>query len=120
MAIEGGTAIVLTYLLVSMGVIVAFLWAVLMVGWSIGRRRERRGGRREEEQPSAKPWRAGQGRGSRYGRVYGSCDSSQAPRLGTYLSGDDRTGGGVYLWHSREVAERVAALPPRHQSAMVA
>jgi hypothetical protein len=44
MAIEGGTAIVLTYLLVSMGVIVAFLWAVLMVGWSIGRRRERRGG----------------------------------------------------------------------------
>jgi hypothetical protein len=40
MAIESGTAIVLAYVLVSIGVIVAFLWAVFMVGWFIGRRRE--------------------------------------------------------------------------------
>ena len=38
--IEDGTAIVLAYVLVSIGVIVAFLWAVFMVGWFIGRRRE--------------------------------------------------------------------------------
>ena len=42
MSIQGGTAIVLTYLLVSIGVIVAFVWAVFMVGWFIGRRHERR------------------------------------------------------------------------------
>jgi len=47
MTIEGGTAIVLTYLLVSIGVIVAFVGAVFMVGWFIRRRRERRGGRGE-------------------------------------------------------------------------
>ena len=41
--IEDGTAIVLAYVLVSIGVIVAFLWAVFMVGWFIGWRRERRG-----------------------------------------------------------------------------
>jgi hypothetical protein len=46
MSIEGGTAIVLAYLLVSIGVIVAFVWAVFMVGWFIGRRDERRRGRR--------------------------------------------------------------------------
>jgi hypothetical protein len=43
MSIESGTVIVLTYLLVSIGVIVVFVGAVLMVGWFIGRRRERRG-----------------------------------------------------------------------------
>jgi len=48
MSIEGGTAIVLTYLLVSIGVIVAFVGAVFMVGWFIGRQRERRGRRGEE------------------------------------------------------------------------
>jgi hypothetical protein len=49
MSIEGGTAIVLTYLLVSIGVIVAFLGAVFMVGWFIGWRSERRRGRRAEQ-----------------------------------------------------------------------
>ena len=49
MTIEGGTAIVLAYLLVSIGVIVAFLWAVFMVGWFIGRRREHRRRQRAEE-----------------------------------------------------------------------
>jgi hypothetical protein len=48
MSIEGGTAIVLTYLLVSIGVIVAFVGAMFMVGWFIGRQRERRGRRGEE------------------------------------------------------------------------
>jgi hypothetical protein len=46
MSIEGGTAIVLAYLLVSIGVIVAFVGAVFMVGWFIRRRHERRRGRR--------------------------------------------------------------------------
>jgi Flp pilus assembly protein TadB len=49
MLIEGGTAIVLVYLVVSIGVIVAFLMAAFMVGWFMGRRRERRFGRRREE-----------------------------------------------------------------------
>jgi Flp pilus assembly protein TadB len=48
MTIEGGTAIVLAYLFVSVGVIVAFVGAVFMVGWFIGWRRERRGRRGEE------------------------------------------------------------------------
>jgi len=42
MSIEHGTAIVLAYLLVSIGVIVAFLLAVFMAGWFMGRWRERR------------------------------------------------------------------------------
>jgi hypothetical protein len=41
MTIEDGIAIVLAYLLVSIGVIVAFLLAVFMVGWFIDRLRER-------------------------------------------------------------------------------
>ena len=49
MGIDGGTAIVLAYLLVSIGVIVAFVGAVFMVAWFIGRRHERRRGRRAEE-----------------------------------------------------------------------
>ena len=48
MNIESGTAIVLTYLLVSIGVIVAFVGAVFMAGWFIGRQRERRGRRGED------------------------------------------------------------------------
>jgi hypothetical protein len=44
-----GTAIVLAYVLVSMGVIIAFLLAVFVIGWFIGRLRERRRGRRGEE-----------------------------------------------------------------------
>ena len=39
----------LAYLLVSVGVIVAFLLAEFMIGWFIGRRRERRLGRPGEE-----------------------------------------------------------------------
>jgi hypothetical protein len=50
MTIEGGTAIVLAYLLVSTGVIIAFWLAVLVIGWFIGRlrqhRRQQRGGNR--------------------------------------------------------------------------
>jgi Flp pilus assembly protein TadB len=49
MSVEDGTAIVLAYLLVSIGVIVAFVGAVFMVGWFIGRRRSRRRGQRGEE-----------------------------------------------------------------------
>ena len=49
MTIEGGTAIVLAYLLVSMGVIIAFLLAAFVIGWFIGRLRERRRGQRGEE-----------------------------------------------------------------------
>ena len=33
MTIENGTAIVLTYVLVSMGVIIAFLLAAFVIGW---------------------------------------------------------------------------------------
>jgi hypothetical protein len=49
MTIEGGTAIVLAYVLVCMGVIIAFLLAAFMIGWFIGRLRERRRGQRGEE-----------------------------------------------------------------------
>jgi hypothetical protein len=49
MGIEGGTAIVLAYLLVSIGVIVAFVGAVFTVGWFMGRRRERGREHRGEE-----------------------------------------------------------------------
>jgi biotin transporter BioY len=49
MTIENGTAIVLAYVLVSMGVIIAFLLAVFVIGWFIGRLREHRRGRRGEE-----------------------------------------------------------------------
>jgi hypothetical protein len=49
MTIEGGTAIVLAYVLVSMGVMIAFLLAAFVIGWSIGRLRERRRGQRGEE-----------------------------------------------------------------------
>ena len=49
MTIEGGTAIVLAYLLVSMGVMIAFLLAAFVIGWFIGRLRERRRGQRGEE-----------------------------------------------------------------------
>jgi hypothetical protein len=41
-SIENGTAIVLTYVFVSIGVIIAFLGSVFMIGWFIGWRRERR------------------------------------------------------------------------------
>jgi len=47
MTIEGGTAIVLAYVLVSMGVIIAFLLAAFVIGrfivWLRQHRREQRG-----------------------------------------------------------------------------
>ena len=43
MTIEDGTVIILAYVLVS--VIIAFLLAVVVIGWFIGRLRERRGQR---------------------------------------------------------------------------
>jgi len=42
MTIENGTAIVLAYVLVSMGVIIAFLLAALVIGGFIGRLHQRR------------------------------------------------------------------------------
>ena len=49
MTIENGTAIVLAYVFVSMGVIIAFLLAALVIGWFIGRLRQRRRGHHGEE-----------------------------------------------------------------------
>ena len=49
MTIEGGTAIVLAYVLVSIGVIVAFLLAAFVVGSFIGRLRQRRREQNGEE-----------------------------------------------------------------------
>ena len=49
MTIEGGTAIVLAYVLVSAGVTIAFLLAVFVIGWFIGRVRQRRRERRGEQ-----------------------------------------------------------------------
>jgi biotin transporter BioY len=49
MIIENGTAIVLVYVLVSTGVIITFLLAVFVIGWFIGRLRERRRGQRGED-----------------------------------------------------------------------
>jgi uncharacterized membrane protein YjjB (DUF3815 family) len=43
------TAIVLTYVLVSMGVIIAFWLAALVIGWFIGQLRQRRHEQRREE-----------------------------------------------------------------------
>jgi Flp pilus assembly protein TadB len=42
MTIENGTAIVLAYVLVSMTVIIAFLFAAFVIGWFLGRLRQRR------------------------------------------------------------------------------
>ena len=49
MTIEGSTAIVLAYVLVSMGVIIAFLLAVFVIAWFIGRPRQRRREQRGEQ-----------------------------------------------------------------------
>ena len=48
MSIDNGTAIVLAYVLASIGVIIAFLLAVFVIGWFIGRLRERCRGQRGE------------------------------------------------------------------------
>jgi hypothetical protein len=42
MSIEGNTAIVLAYVLVCMGVIIAFWLAALVIEWFIGRLRQHR------------------------------------------------------------------------------
>jgi hypothetical protein len=42
MAIEGGTTIVLAYVLVSTGVIIAFWLAAVVIGWFIGQLRQHR------------------------------------------------------------------------------
>jgi undecaprenyl pyrophosphate phosphatase UppP len=44
MTLDSDTAIVLAYLLVSTGVIVAFLVAVFVIGWFVGWLRDRRRG----------------------------------------------------------------------------
>ena len=49
MTIENGTAIVLAYVLVSVSVIITFGAAMFMIGWFLGRLRERRRGQRGEE-----------------------------------------------------------------------
>ena len=49
MTIDNGTAIVLAYVLVSMGVIIAFLLAAFVIGWFIGRLRQRRREQSAEE-----------------------------------------------------------------------
>ena len=51
MTIGNDTAIVfvLAYVLASIGLIIAFLLAVFVIGWFIGRLRERRHGERGEE-----------------------------------------------------------------------
>jgi uncharacterized membrane protein YciS (DUF1049 family) len=49
MTIENGTVILLAYVLASVGVIIAFLLAVFVVGWFIGWLRQRRHGQRGEE-----------------------------------------------------------------------
>jgi len=49
MTIENGTVIVIAYVLVSVGVIIAFLLAVFVIGWFIGRLRQRRHEQRGEE-----------------------------------------------------------------------
>ena len=42
MTIEGGTAIVLAYVLISFGTITACLLAAFVMGWFMGRLRQRR------------------------------------------------------------------------------
>ena len=49
MTIDDSTAIVLTYVLVSLGVIIAFLLAAFVIGWFIGRLRKRRSEQSGEE-----------------------------------------------------------------------
>ena len=49
MTIENGTAIVLAYVLVSVGVAITSLLAVFVIGWFIDRLRERRRGQRGED-----------------------------------------------------------------------
>jgi hypothetical protein len=49
MTIDGGTAIILPYVLVSIGLIIASLLAARPIGWLIDRLRERRRGQRASQ-----------------------------------------------------------------------
>ena len=49
MAIDSGAAIVLAYVLTDIGLIIAFLLAVVGIAWFVNRLRARRGGQREED-----------------------------------------------------------------------
>jgi biotin transporter BioY len=49
MTIDNGIVIVLAYVLASIGLIIAFLLAAFVIGWFMGRLRERRRGQRGEE-----------------------------------------------------------------------
>jgi hypothetical protein len=49
MTIDGGTAIILAYVLGSIGVIIASLLAARPIGWFIDRLRERRRGQRASQ-----------------------------------------------------------------------
>ena len=42
MTVGNGTAVVLVYVLASIGLIIAFLLAAFVIGWFIGRLRQRR------------------------------------------------------------------------------
>ena len=55
MTIDGGTAIILAYVLVSIGVIIASLLAARPIGWFIDRLRERRHGQRAAPQIGSRP-----------------------------------------------------------------
>jgi hypothetical protein len=66
MTIDGSTAIVLAYVLVSMGVIIAFLLAVFVIGWFIAAANSA-----ENSNLRGKLSCAGQGRASPYGRARG-------------------------------------------------
>ena len=71
MTIEGGTAIVLAYVLVSMGVIIAFLLAVFVIGWLSVGRASAAANSAENSNLRGKLSCAGQGRASPYGRARG-------------------------------------------------
>jgi biotin transporter BioY len=49
MTVGNGTTVVLVYVVVSIGLIIAFLLAAFVIGWFIDRLRERRRGQRGEE-----------------------------------------------------------------------
>ena len=69
MTIDDGTAIVLAYVFVSMGVIIAFLLAALVIGWFIGWLRQRRREQSREGEPNGRRSRAGQRRASPFANL---------------------------------------------------
>ena len=92
MIIEGGTAIVLAYVLVSVSVIVVFVGAVFMIGWFTGRRRERCRADSAERVATGQPWRAGQRRASpAAGHPSGASDA-----VGIGAGGSGHAAGGSW------------------------